>query len=105
QGLVADEYVKEVGKFIEEVKRNSKALQDRFEEVRMLNEIQLEIIKDLRKELRTREKKRTKEEEVDKKPKEEKSILPKRKPTPQRHTFFAALGDALDAFGALFFND
>lgn len=104
RGLVADEYVHEVQKFIEGVKRSSKALQDRFDEVRMLNEIQLEIIKDLRRELRTRDKKGRRKKSMVKAPQEEKAMPPERRPTPQRYTFFAALGDALDAFGALFFH-
>ncbi|KAF2866178.1 hypothetical protein BDV95DRAFT_599186 [Massariosphaeria phaeospora] len=80
-------YVSEVGKYIEGVQKHSRDLGDRLEEVKQLNSIQLEIIDDLRLELRRRNRGSQKRATI--------------APRVQRIGFWGAVGEALDAVGEM----
>ncbi|KAF2263220.1 hypothetical protein CC78DRAFT_534220 [Lojkania enalia] len=94
-------YIVEVDKYINGVRGYSSDLKNRLDEVKQLNDIQLEIIRDLRKEVKERK------EKLNSKPKP-KIIVVERKEReirPQRWGFFVALGEALDQFGEMLFNE
>lgn len=96
-------YILEVGRYIEGVKTHVQDLAMRMDEVKQLNSIQLDIIGDLRRDLRDRTKQinktvMVKQEDYQsvKNPEVVKSI-----PLP-RNSFWSAVGEALDAVGELF---
>lgn len=110
----SEEYVAEVSNYIEGVRRYTEDLRMRMDEVKQLNGIQLDIINDLRKELRDlhlkleieiqkeadSEDKSTEELEKPETPKETTVSVKE----PKKSPFWAAFGDALDAFGDMFYN-
>jgi len=91
-------YIQNVGRYIEGVRQNAKDLKIRMDEVKQLNSIQLDIIEDLRKELKS---KGVVREEVQEEVQEEVKTEPqKEKQGPlQRMGFWAAIGEALDGVG------
>jgi hypothetical protein len=97
-------YIQEVGRYIDGVKKHAEDLKMRMEEVKLLNSIQVDIIEDLRRELRTTSP-QTKEAppQEDEKDEEEEEApgTPQEPPTypPQRTGFWAAVGEALDSVG------
>ena len=97
-------YIQEVGRYIESVKSNARDWKMRIDEAKQLNSIQLDIIEDLRRELRDNNSPAPieKETEVEKEiPVEPTKTKPRevRIYTTQRTGFWAALGGALDSIG------
>ena len=89
-------YVLEVGKYIENVKKHVKDLTVRMDEVKQLNSIQLDIIGDLRQELKTQSS-QLKQKKATRAPKERVSnTMP-----PQTMGFWTAFCEALDAVGEM----
>lgn len=89
-------YVLEVGKYIESVKKHVQDLTVRMDEVKQLNSIQLDIIGDLRQELKFQSS-QLKQRKTTCVPKERNL-----KPIPsQRIGFWPALCEALDAVGEM----
>ncbi|KAH7117067.1 hypothetical protein B0J11DRAFT_442997 [Dendryphion nanum] len=101
---IAELYVLEVGSYIDAVKKNVEDLKTRLEETKQLNEIQLEIISDLRMERRAMERKRVLEENAKKIYKTPSGRRIVTQIPPQRNSFWNALGEALDDFGKAFFE-
>lgn len=90
----AEAYVAEVGEYIESVKKHARDMKMRFEEVKQLNEINLEIITDLRTELRSQEERSL-------------QITPKkiiRVARSKRKGFWVAIGEALDQVGEMLYE-
>jgi hypothetical protein len=88
----AEAYVAEVGHFIESVKKHTKDMETRLDEVKTLNDINFEVIAELRKELLAQQQK--KPEKV------KRRVVVVQKPSP----FWGALKDALDDVGEMLFG-
>lgn len=96
-------YISSVGEYIESVKAHVKDLAMRMDEVKQLNSIQLDIISDLRRDLRntTSQMKQT----VSVKQEDEEPVqIPEafQRILHPRNGFWLAVGEALDAVGELF---
>ncbi|KAJ4297647.1 hypothetical protein N0V90_005541 [Kalmusia sp. IMI 367209] len=89
-------YILEVGRYIESVKTHVEDLTMRMDEVKQLNSIQLDIIDDLRRELKTKSS-QLKQEMPE--PPQKRKLL--RNIPPQRKGFWSAVGEALDSVGVL----
>ncbi|KAF2446782.1 hypothetical protein P171DRAFT_429732 [Karstenula rhodostoma CBS 690.94] len=94
-------YILGVGKYIESVKAHVQDLTMRMDEVRQLNSIQLDIIGELRRDLRNRtiQMENVLVKREDDEPVQEPESV-KKIPVP-RNTFWYAVGEALDAVGEL----
>jgi hypothetical protein len=100
EAVLAASYVQEVGRYVDGVRKHAEDLKMRMDEVKLLNSIQLDIIADLRRELR---KPRVLEEKSVPKRFEAKSQEWKNIP-PQGIGFWASVGAALDSVGDLLFE-
>jgi len=89
-------YVLAVGRYIEDVQAHIQDLQMRMDDVKQLNSIQLEIIDDLRRELR--------EKSLQKNNQMRTSGKASKRLPPQGPGFWIAVGEALDAMGDLLFE-
>lgn len=126
-----EDYVIQVGKFIEGVRKHTEDLKMRMDEIKQLNSIQVDIIEDLRRGMRTKSlelsEERRRNESLEKLraletrstletlklpekqsspgpdmiAKEGKDTVPSGKKIPQQLGFWAAVGEALDAVGAM----
>ncbi|KAK7189150.1 hypothetical protein PSPO01_04737 [Paraphaeosphaeria sporulosa] len=96
-------YILEVGKYIESVKCHVRDLTTRMDEVKQLNSIQLDIIGDLRRDLRNKTF-QTNRTALVKHEDDELMQNPEnvRKPPLPRNSFWSAVGEALDKVGELF---
>lgn len=91
-------YVLEVGKYIESVRAHVQDLTMRMDEVKQLNSIQLDIISDLRKDLKNRTAKMKQEEEEEKEKEEDAEEADTTQLPPLlRNGFWASMCEALDS--------
>ncbi|KAF2639101.1 hypothetical protein P280DRAFT_470503 [Massarina eburnea CBS 473.64] len=102
---VAVKYIMEVGQYIDDVSRSTEDLKMRFDEARLLNSIQTEIITDLRRILKSQHEdiERYKEEleaELDADRKKEEAVK-RGETTDQKTIIWAAICEALDRVGAM----
>lgn len=108
---MAKAYIAEVSSYIDGVKKNVGDLRTRFEEVKLLNDIQLECIRDLRRELREAQMKSAVEDEkggtvVDEDEEEEEEEIDEEMDSTfqQGRGVWVAWREAIDAFGEAFFE-
>jgi hypothetical protein len=98
-------YILEVGRYIEGVKAHVQDLTMRLGEVKQLNSIQLDVISDLRRDLKTRMMQVKNEEDEPAQASEEKpgqKTEDTKTSLPPRNGFWSAVGEALDAVGDVF---
>ncbi|KAF1977668.1 hypothetical protein BU23DRAFT_550349 [Bimuria novae-zelandiae CBS 107.79] len=88
-------YVLEVGRYIESVKTHVQDLAMRMDEVKQLNSIQLDIISDLRRELKNK----SSQPKQDERSSETEEII--EKIPSQKISFWSAIGEALDTMGEM----
>ncbi|KAF2107364.1 hypothetical protein BDV96DRAFT_589658 [Lophiotrema nucula] len=104
-------YMAEVSSYIASVKKATEALKMRHEEQAQLNSILLEVVADLRRDLRSAyeeneklEQKKSYSAQDAPREKEEEPKKKEREIKPTRWVFFGAVKDALDEFGDMFFH-
>ncbi|KAF2256793.1 hypothetical protein BU26DRAFT_473278 [Trematosphaeria pertusa] len=99
-----DSYVLEVGKYIEGVKKHTEDLTMRMDEQKQLNSIQLEIINDLRRELKEKQATMTQKPSTEQSPAKPKQEPDDSKDFVQGNGFLVAVGEALDAVGDMIYE-
>ncbi|KAF2016917.1 hypothetical protein BU24DRAFT_460028 [Aaosphaeria arxii CBS 175.79] len=107
--LVAKEYVGKVGRYILGVKKHVDDLKLRMEEVKLLNSIQVDIIQDLRTELRTRIHETGGTGNLSATPSEDEATssggsTPRRFVPPYQASFWGSVREALDQVGDIWLD-